>query len=238
MRWEERQNFVRQEKIFNTLCLFNPFCRLLLLNKDLETRKFGFSCPITKAARVGKIDVRCCNPCAMSSLLKFYLFSLKNARRRAFPKCRPKGISIPALEIRLTDLFSMQLPLESFVCLVFLLGLTRGLPIPGNSNSNIAPFGVFPLAYSRRGLSLPENRSSATGYSPVGRPQIWGGTPANTAICRYPSLWTGKWWWVMGSVALILIALYGLLAFVLWGIMSVDLPRLMVWNRTGDEQRR
>ena len=175
----------------------------------------------------------------MSSLLSSYLFTLKNARRRAFPNRRPKGTSVPALEIRLPDLFGMQLALKVFVCLVFLLGLTRGLPIPGiNNHSNMAPFGGFPLAYSRRGLSLPEGRSSATGYSPVGHTQVWGGTPANTAICRHPSLWTGKLWWIMGSVAVILIALYGLLAFVLWGIMSVDLPRLTVWNRTGDERRR
>ena len=42
----------------------------------------------------------------------------------------------------------------------------------------------------------------------------------------------------MISVALTLIVFYGLLAFVMWGVMSVDLPRLMVWKRTGDEQRR
>ena len=35
-----------------------------------------------------------------------------------------------------------------------------------------------------------------------------------------------------------LVFLYGLLAFVTWGILSVDLPRLMVWNRIGDERRR
>lgn len=132
----------------------------------------------------------------------------------------------------------MHHPLKLFVCLVFFLALTRGLPIPGDSNSNMAPFGVFPLAYSRRGLSLFKDRSSSTGFSAVGRPQVWGGTPANTSICRYPSLWTGKWWWIMISVALTLIVFYGLLAFVMWGVMSVDLPRLMVWKRTGDEQRR
>lgn len=130
----------------------------------------------------------------------------------------------------------MQFPLESIVFLVLHLGLTRSLPIP--SESNMTSFGMFPLAYSRRGLSPPDHRSLAARYSTFDRPQVWGGTPANTSICRNPALWTGKTWWTMGSIALVLLALYGLLAFVIAGIMNVDLPRLMVWNRTGDEQRR
>lgn len=151
---------------------------------------------------------------------------------------RLKGNLIPAVLSRLTDLFSMYLPLEFYVCLVFLIVSTRGLPIPGDSNSNAASFGIFPIAYSRRGPPLPGDRSSVTGYSPRDRPEVWGGTPANTSICRYPALWTGKWWWAMGFFTLILVLLYGLLASVTWGMMSVDLPRLMVWNRTGDERRR
>ena len=130
----------------------------------------------------------------------------------------------------------MQLPLELIVCLVLHLVLTHSLPIP--SESNMASFGVFSLAYSRRGPSPSYHRSLAARYSPVGRPQVWGGTPANTSICRNPALWTGKLWWTMGSIALLLLALYGLLAFVMWGIMSVDLARLMIWNRTGNERRR
>ena len=129
----------------------------------------------------------------------------------------------------------MKFALESFICVVFLLVLICGLPIPSDRES--ASFGVLPLAYKRRALSSPDGPSSAAGYGP-GRPQIWGGTPANTSICSYPALWTGILWWVMGVVALALIVLYGLLAFVMWGVMSVDLPRLMVWNRTGDERRR
>ena len=132
----------------------------------------------------------------------------------------------------------MVLPLETSIYFVFLVVLTRGLPIPSDNNSNFTPFGVNPFAYSRRGLSPPEDRSSVAGYSHVGRPQVWRGTSANTSICRDTALWTGKWWWAMGSVALMLVALYGLLAFVMWGMMSVDLARLMVWNRTGDERRR
>lgn len=129
----------------------------------------------------------------------------------------------------------MQLSVNLVTCLVFLVILIRGLPIP--SDSNTASFGAIPLAYRRRALSPLDDPSSAAGDSPC-RPQFWGGTTANTSICKYPALWAGKYWWAMGSVALLLIALYGLLAFVTWGVMSVDLPRLMVWNRTGDEQRR
>lgn len=130
----------------------------------------------------------------------------------------------------------MHFPLELSVCLVFLLIWTHGLPIP--SDSNLAPFGVFPLAYSRRSLSPPNNQSSAFGYSTVGRPQIWGQSPANTSICATPALWTGNWWWVMGSIAFLLVALYGLTAFVLWGIMNVDVLKLTVWSRTGEKRRR
>lgn len=132
----------------------------------------------------------------------------------------------------------MQLSLELFVYLVFLLVWTSGLPIPNDSKSNIAPFGLVPLAYSRRGLSPPNDQGSAAGDSHVGRPQAWGGTPANTSICIYPAVWSGKLWLVMASVAMMLVALYGVLAFVMWGIMSVDIPRLTVWNRTGDKRRR
>lgn len=128
----------------------------------------------------------------------------------------------------------MQVPLEIFTCLFSFLLLTLGLPIP--TDSNTASFGVFPLAYRRRIFSSSTVQSSAAGHSPVRK--VWGGTSANTSICRYPALWTGRRWWLMGFLALVLIALYGLLAFVMWGIMSVDLPRLMVWKRTGNEQRR
>ncbi|KAM0804952.1 hypothetical protein BDR22DRAFT_475181 [Usnea florida] len=100
------------------------------------------------------------------------------------------------------------------------------------------PFAIIPLAYSRWGRSRSENRSLATGWRPIGWPHILGGTPANTSICRYPAQWDGKMWWIMCSAALALIVLYGVLAFAMWGIMSVDLPRLIVWNRTGEEWRR
>ena len=129
----------------------------------------------------------------------------------------------------------MRLSLDLLFCLIF-LGLTQGLPTP--STGNMASFRVFSLAYSRRGYSPPDGQSSVTGHSTVDRSQVWGGTPANTSICRTSALWTGKWWWVMGIIAFALVVLYGILAFVMWGILSVDLPRLMVWNRTGDERRR
>lgn len=176
-------------------------------------------------------------------IMQFYLssdFIFSDGRTpsaKLSPKRRPKGTSIAALLSRRIDRFSMQLPLELFIYLVFLLVLTGGLPIPSDSNSSMVPFGIVSLAYSRRGSSLPKDRTSAT-ESPFGWPQVWGATPANTSICRYPALWTGNLWWVMCSAVILLIALYGLLAFVMWGIMSVDLPRLMVWNRTGNERRR
>ena len=129
----------------------------------------------------------------------------------------------------------MRLPSELLSCMVF-LGLTQGLPAP--SESNIAPLGVFPLAYRRQDLSPLSDQSSATGHNTVGHLQVLGGTPANASICRNSSLWTGKWWWMMFILAFCLVLLYGLLAFVTWGILTVDLPRLMVWNRTGDERRR
>ena len=130
----------------------------------------------------------------------------------------------------------MQSSLKPISCLVFLLVLVRGLPIP--RKSNMASSGTLSLAYSHRGLSRPNGQRLATRYSYIGRPQIWGGTPANTSICRSPALWSGKWWWIMGSVALLLVAVYGVLAFVMWGILSVDMSRLTVWTRIGDESRR
>lgn len=134
-----------------------------------------------------------------------------------------------------TDLFSMHLPLDLFVGLALLL-VARCLPIP--SVSTMPPLEVISLAYSRRGILPPDDRSSTDEYSPVGRPQVWGGTPSNTSICKSPALWIGTMWWGMGTLACFLIVTYGVLAFVMWGIMTVDLPRLIVWNRTGDEQRR
>ena len=151
------------------------------------------------------------------------------------PNHQAKDNSVTAIQSCFTDSFSMLL-LELGFCLVFLLLSTRGLPIP--SGSSMASFGVLPIAYSRRELSPPDGRSSAVEYSPVSRPQVWGGTPANTSICVNPALWTGKWRSAMIFIASALVFFYGLLAFVMWGIMSVDLPRLMVWNRTGDERRR
>lgn len=121
-------------------------------------------------------------------------------------------------------------------CLVLLLPLIRCLPIP--SDSSMASFGIYPIAYSRRELSPPDDRSSAAGFSRVGRPQVWGGTPATTSICVHPALWTGKWRSAMIFIVSALILFYGLLAFVMWGVMSIDLPRLTVWNRTGDKKRR
>ena len=129
----------------------------------------------------------------------------------------------------------MRLRSELLFCMIF-LGSTQGLPAP--SESNIAPLGVFPLAYIRPDLSPLHGQSSATGHSTVGQSQVLGGTPANASICRNSSLWTGRWWWIMVILAFGLVLLYGLLAFVTWGILTVDLPRLMVWNRTGDERRR
>lgn len=129
----------------------------------------------------------------------------------------------------------MRLPSELLSCMIF-PGFTQGLPAP--SKNNIAPLGVFPHAYSRQDLLPFNDQSSATGHSTVSQSQIWGGTPANASICRNSSLWTGKWWWIMVILAFGLVLLYGLLAFVTWGILTVDLPRLMVWNRTGDERRR
>lgn len=169
----------------------------------------------------------------------FYIFSdRRRPSAELSPKCRPKGNLNSAVRSHLTDPFSMLLPLEVVVCLSFSLGLTYGLPIPVDSNRNLAPFGAFPLVYSRRGLPISGDRSSATEYSPVDRPQVWGGTPANTSICSYPALWTGWLWWIMGVISLLLLAFYGLATIVMMGIMTVDLPRLMVWNRTGDEKRR
>ena len=129
----------------------------------------------------------------------------------------------------------MRLRTELLFCMIF-LGSTQGLPAP--SESNIAPLGVFPLAHIRPNLSPLNGESPATGHSTVGQSQVWGGTPANASICRNSSLWTGWWWWIMVTLAFVLVLLYGLLAFVTWGILTVDLPRLMVWNRTGDERRR
>ena len=151
---------------------------------------------------------------------------------------RPNGGSIVAVSSYLTCQSSMRLSLEMFVYLAFLLAATCGLPIPNDNNHSMMPFAIIPLAYSRRGRLLPEDRSSATGWRPIGWPHILGGTPANTSICRYPAQWDGKMWWIMCSAALALIILYGVIAFVMWGIMSVDLPRLIVWNRTGEERRR
>lgn len=129
----------------------------------------------------------------------------------------------------------MQLPLNLFVGLALLL-VARCLPIP--NVSIMPPFGVLPLAYSRRGLSPPDDRSSETEYSPIGRPQVWGGTSSDTSICKDPAMWTGRVWWGMVTLVCILIGLYSVLAFVMWGIMTIDLARLMVWNRTGDKKRR
>lgn len=129
----------------------------------------------------------------------------------------------------------MTFAFDLFTCLVFLLVLTCGLPIPRGGNT--ASFGALPLAYRRRVTSSPDGSSSVAGYGP-GRPQVWGGTPANPSICYYPNLWTGMKWWIMGCGALLLVIFYGVLAFATWGVMSVDLPRLTVWSRTGGEQRR
>ena len=129
----------------------------------------------------------------------------------------------------------MRLRLELLFCMIF-LGFAQGLPAP--SESNIARLEVFPLTYSRQDLSPLDGQSSATRHSTVGQSQVWGGTPANASICRNNSLWTGKWWWIMSVFTFGLVSIYGLLAFVTWGILTVDLPRLMVWNRTGDERRR
>ena len=153
-------------------------------------------------------------------------------------KRRPKGGSIAAVPSCLTCRFRMRLSLEMFIYLAFLLAATCGLPIPNDNNNSMIPFAIIPLAYSRRRRSLPEDRSLATGWRPIGWPHILGGTPANTSICRYPAQWDGKMWWIMCSATLALIVLYGVVSFVMWGIMSVDLPRLIVWNRTGEERRR
>ena len=48
----------------------------------------------------------------------------------------------------------------------------------------------------------------------------------------------GAAWWGMGVLALILILVTGLLAGLTLGVMSVDLTRLRVWNRTGNRERR
>ena len=145
------------------------------------------------------------------------------------------GKLILAVESCLTDLISMRLCSKLLFCLIF-LGLTQGLPTP--SKSSMAPFGVVPLVYSRRSLSPPNGQSSATEHSAVDRSPIWGGTPANTSICRGTALWTGNFWWIMLISASFLVLLYGLVAFVMWDILSIDLPRLTVWNRTGNEGRR
>ena len=129
----------------------------------------------------------------------------------------------------------MRLRSELLFCMIF-LGFTQGLPAP--SESNISPLGLFPLAYSRQDLSPRKGQSSATGHNTVGQSPVWGGTPANALICRSSSLWTGRLWWIMVILAFCLVLLYGLLAFVTWGILTVDLPKLMVWNRTGNERRR
>ena len=163
------------------------------------------------------------------------LFRRKRAKRRAFPNRKANNNSVTTIQSCFTDSFNMLL-LKMVFCLVFLLVSTRGLPIP--SQSSMEPFGELPIAYSRRELASPDDRSSAAGHSPIGRPKVWGGTPATTSICVNPALWTGKWRSAMIFVVSALVFFYGLLAFVMWGIMSIDLPRLMVWNRTGDEKRR
>lgn len=172
------------------------------------------------------------DPRAIPSLLTSYLFLDEERQAEVLPlTATPKNLILAVLILYYRSI-SMQPPLTLLFSLVF-PGFTRGLPTP--SASSMAPFGVFPLAYNHRDLN---RQSLAIGYSTIDRTQIWGGTPANTSICRSPALWTGKWWWIMCSVAFLLVALYGLLAFVMWGILSVDLPRLTVWNRTGDQRRR
>lgn len=172
------------------------------------------------------------DPRAILSLLTSYLFLDEERQAEILPMtATPKNLILAILILYYRSI-SMQPPLALLFSLVFLV-FTRGLPTP--SASSMAPFGAFPLAYNRQDLN---RQSLATGYSTVGRSQILGGTPANTSICRNPTLWTGKWWWIMGSIAFLLVAFYGLLAFVMWGILSVDIPRLTVWNRTGDKRRR
>ena len=238
MWWKGRQGSVKQETFFNSLCFFNSRCSADCSFRTRNTRNSGLL-PDRRGCSTGKdrspMSQSLCN--VISPL--FYIFS---DRRRPgselSPKCRPKSNLSSAVRSHLTDLFSMLLPLELVGCLSFLLGLTYGLPIPVDSNRNLAPFGTFPLVYSHRGLPLSGDRIPATEYSPVAPPQVWGGTPANTSICNYPALWTGWLWWIMGVISLILLGIYGVATIVMLGIMTVDLPRLMVWNRTGDEKRR
>ena len=174
-------------------------------------------------------------------LMQHYLFKNPFYRRRSPssevpPDGKPKQSSSFAVKYCLTDLYSMQFFLELISCLVFLLAFVRGLPIP--SKSNIASSRTLSLVHSHRGLSGLDGQESASRYSHISRPQIWGGTPANTSICRHPTLWAGKWWWIFGSVAMFLVALYCILAFVMWGILSVDISRLTIWSRIGNKSRR
>lgn len=172
------------------------------------------------------------DPRAILSLLTSYLFLDEERQAEIFPFTTTPTNPILAISILYYRSISMQPPLAFLSSLVFLV-FARSLPIP--SASSMAPFGAFPLAYNRRDLN---RQSLATAYSTVGPSQIWGGTPANTSICRNTAMWTGNWWWIMASIAFLLVALYGLLAFVMWGILSVDIARLTVWHRTGDERRR
>ena len=186
-----------------------------------------------QSRQFGKIDHRCRS--SRSTLSPDFLILERRAPSGDTSRdCNPKESDSRGL-ILFYKFISMQLPLALLMSLVF-LDSTRGLPTP--NESSMAPFRVFPLAYERWDLSPLKRQNLTTRYSTVNRSQIWGGTPANTSICRSPALWTGRWWWIMGSIAFSLVALYGLLAFVMWGILSVDLPRLTVWNRTGDERRR
>ena len=204
---------------------------------DPQIMSLGASCLITKAVN-GERSISDVPIMRYELSLEIRFLDGENPRPKLSLKRRPRGDSIAAVSSCLTCRSSMRLSLEMFVYLAFLLAATCGLPIPNDNNHSMVPFAIIPLACSRWGRSLPEDRSSATEWRPIGWPRILGGTPANTSICRYPAQWDGKMWWIMCSAALALIVLYGVLAFVMWGIMSVDLPRLIVWNRTGEERRR
>ncbi|KAL9123245.1 MAG: hypothetical protein Q9187_000190 [Circinaria calcarea] len=56
--------------------------------------------------------------------------------------------------------------------------------------------------------------------------------------CTVPVKFEGALWWGMGTLAIIIILLTGLLAGLTLGVMSIDSTRLRVWSNTGAPERR
>lgn len=97
---------------------------------------------------------------------------------------------------------------------------------------------IFTAAHATKAFPLPGYTFIYPRWSEIAEPATVVGAVDDSKKCSPTNYVQGGMWWAFLFVAIVLIALTGLLAGLTLSVMSVDLAKLTVLNETGDAKQK